>query len=56
MRVRVGIRADTYIPGGQVGEDIDIWATEDSPESMSSKDNWSSLRVFWKRPPISPGS
>jgi len=31
MRVRVGIRADTYIPGGQIGSDIDILATEESP-------------------------
>ncbi|MGK0237361.1 MAG: hypothetical protein ACI92G_000820 [Candidatus Pelagisphaera sp.] len=31
MRVKLGIRADTYMPGGQVGEDIDIVATEDAP-------------------------
>ena len=31
MRVRVGIRADTYIPGGQIGNDIDILATGESP-------------------------
>lgn len=31
MRVRMGLRADTYIPGGQVGEDIDIWGTEEEP-------------------------
>ena len=31
MRVRLGIRADTYIPGGQIGTDIDILASEESP-------------------------
>ncbi|HCR30305.1 MAG TPA: hypothetical protein DIV79_09845 [Opitutae bacterium] len=31
MRVRVGIRADTYIPGGQIGEDIDVLDTEETP-------------------------
>ena len=31
MRVKLGIRADTYMPGGQVGEDIDVVATEDAP-------------------------
>lgn len=31
MRVMVGVRADTYIPGGQLGEDIDIVASADEP-------------------------
>ena len=31
MRVRIGLRPDTYVTGGQVGEDIDVWATEEEP-------------------------
>ena len=31
MRVRIGLRPDTYVTGGQVGEDIDVWATKDEP-------------------------
>ncbi len=27
MRVRIGVLADTYIPGSQVGQDIDVWET-----------------------------
>lgn len=31
MRVRVGLRPDTYVTGGTVGEDIDIWDTAEEP-------------------------
>ncbi|MCB1124025.1 MAG: DUF1592 domain-containing protein, partial [Verrucomicrobiae bacterium] len=31
MRVRLGLRADTYVTGGSIGEDVDVWATEDEP-------------------------
>ena len=31
MRVWVGLRADTYVPGGQIGEDIDVEATAEEP-------------------------
>lgn len=33
MRVKIGVRADTYVPGGQVGEDVDVLAVEGSPGS-----------------------
>ena len=31
MRIRIGLRPDTYVTGGQVGEDIDVFATADNP-------------------------
>jgi hypothetical protein len=31
MRVRIGLRPDTYVTGGQVGEDIDVTATAVEP-------------------------
>ncbi len=31
MRVRIGVRADTYVPGGELGEDIDVTATAEEP-------------------------
>lgn len=31
MRVRIGLRADTYVPGGRIGEDVDVTATEAEP-------------------------
>jgi hypothetical protein len=31
MRVRIGLRADTYVTGGQVGEDIDVWDSAKEP-------------------------
>lgn len=31
MRVRIGLRPDTYVTGGQVGEDIDVTASADEP-------------------------
>lgn len=31
MRVMIGIRADTYMPGGQIGHDVDVVETSDEP-------------------------
>ena len=31
MRVRIGLRPDTYVTGGSVGEDIDVWNTSEDP-------------------------
>lgn len=31
MRVRIGLRPDTYVTGGSVGEDIDVWNTAENP-------------------------
>ncbi len=31
MRVMIGVRADTYVPGGQVGRDIDVLASAEAP-------------------------
>jgi len=55
MRVRVGIRADTYIPGGQVGEDIDIWATEDSPGVYEFKGRLEQFKSVLETPSNFPG-
>ena len=31
MRVRIGLRADTYVTGGTIGQDVDVLATEEEP-------------------------
>ena len=31
MRVMIGVRADTYVPGGQVGPEVDVTASADEP-------------------------
>ena len=31
MRVRLGIRADTYVTGGTLGQDVDVLASEEEP-------------------------
>ncbi len=31
MRVRVGLRPDTYVTGGSIGEDIDVWDAAEEP-------------------------
>lgn len=31
MSVKLGVRADTYMPGGPIGEEIDVTATEENP-------------------------
>lgn len=31
MRVRIGLRPDTYVTGGTIGEDIDIWDRAEEP-------------------------
>lgn len=31
MRVRIGLRPDTYVTGGQLGQDVDVTATADEP-------------------------
>jgi len=31
MRVRIGLRPDTYVTGGTIGTDIDIWDTVEEP-------------------------
>ncbi len=31
MSVKLGVRADTYMPGGPIGEEIDVTATADNP-------------------------
>lgn len=55
MRVRMGLRADTYIPGGQVGEDIDIWATEDFPGVYEFKGRLEQFKSVLETPSNFPG-
>ncbi|HIG28154.1 MAG TPA: DUF1592 domain-containing protein [Verrucomicrobiales bacterium] len=31
MRVRIGLRADTYVTGGRIGEDVDVVASAEEP-------------------------
>ncbi len=46
MRVRIGILADTYIPGGQVGKDIDVWESADAPGEYVFKGRLESFPVL----------
>jgi len=55
MRVRVGIRADTYIPGGQIGEDIDILSTESEPGVYEFKGRLEQFKSVLETPSNFPG-
>lgn len=55
MRVRIGLRADTYIPGGQLGEDIDILDTEESPGVYEFRGRLERFKSVLETPSNFPG-
>ncbi len=55
MRVRAGIRADTYIPGGQIGEDIDIHATAAEPGIYEFRGRLEQFQSVLETPSNFPG-
>jgi hypothetical protein len=54
MRVKIGRRADTYIPGGPVGQDVDVWATADAP-GVYEFEGWLDQYPVLKLPANFPG-
>lgn len=55
MRIRAGIRADTYIPGGQIGEDLDIWSSEDEPGVYEFRGRLEQFKSVLETPSNFPG-
>ena len=54
MRVMIGLRADTYVPGGQIGEDVDVTARESEPGIYEFRGWLDNLEVL-KTPSNFPG-
>jgi hypothetical protein len=54
MRVMIGLRADTYVPGGQIGGDVDVTATESEPDIYEFR-GWLDNLAVLKTPSNFPG-
>lgn len=54
MRVMIGVRADTYVPGGQVGQEVDVTASSDEPETYEFT-GWLEHFPMLKSPSNFPG-